>query len=140
MPKREMTRVSQTSIGSLCVRALIAGALIGGLQGLVGYIPRSDSFLIALEAAIVGALVAMVLAVLLYKVVFRSFNIYPIFTATAWVSGVLGVLSAIVARWWTYGEGATISVFVTPAVAFISVAAIRAYIGLARPSSGDTGR
>jgi hypothetical protein len=116
----------------LCFKALFAGAIIGALQGLAGYIPRADAFLIALEAAVVGAVVATLLAALLYQVAFRDFDILPIFRSTVWISGICGVLAALVCRWVTRGEGANLSAFVTPTVAVICAATIRAYLGFSQ--------
>ena len=135
MSERDESPVSQIGFGDLCFKALFAGAVIGTLQGLVGYIPRVDAPLIALEAAVVGAVVATLLAALLYILAFRSLNVLPVFRSTVWISGTCGVLAALVARWLTHGEGATLSVFVTPTVAVICAAAIRAYVGFARKQS-----
>jgi phosphoglycerol transferase MdoB-like AlkP superfamily enzyme len=71
----------------------------------------------------------------LYQLAFRSFSILPIFRATVWVSGICGVLAALVARWFTHGEGATLSWFVTPTVAVICATTIRAYLGFAKKRS-----
>ena len=119
MPEREETPLRQISFGDLCFKALFAGAVIGALQGLVGYIPRVDAPLIALEAAVVGAAVAIVSAALLYQVAFSSFDILPVFRSVVWISGICGVLSSLLARRFTHGEGATLSVFVTPTAAAI---------------------
>jgi hypothetical protein len=135
MSEREESPVSQISFGDLCFKALFAGAVIGALQGLVGYIPRVDTPLIALEAAVVGAVVATLLAAVLYNLAFRSFNILPVLRSTVWISGICGVLAALVARWFTHGEGATLSVFVTPTVAVICAAAIRAYVSFTEKKS-----
>ena len=131
MFEREETPASQISFGDLCFKALFAGAVIGALQGWVGYIPRVDAPLIALEAAVVGAVVATVLAALLYQAAFSSFNILPVFKSVVWISGTCGVLSSFLARWFTNGEGATLSGFVTPSVAVICAAAIWLYVRFA---------
>jgi hypothetical protein len=121
---------SQISFGNLCFKALFAGAIIGALQGLAGYIPRADAFLIALEAAVVGALVATLLAALLYQVAFRDFDIPPVFRSIVWISGICGVIAALALRW--FNREATLSAFVTPTVALICAAAIRAYLRFAK--------
>jgi hypothetical protein len=135
MSENEKAPASRIGLGDLCFRALFAGAIIGVLQGLVGYIPRVDAFLIAAEAAVVGAVVATLLAAVLYQLAFRSFDVLSVFRSTVWVSGTCGVLASLVARWFSRGEGATFSAFVTPTVAVICAAAIRAYIGFAKERS-----
>jgi hypothetical protein len=132
MPENDSTAASRITFGNLCFKALFAGAIIGALQGLVGYIPRVDAFLIALEASVVGAVVATLLAAFLYQVAFRDFDILPIFRSIVWISGICGVLAALAFRWFTHGEGATLSAFVTPTVAVICAAAIRTYLGFAK--------
>jgi hypothetical protein len=129
-----VTRISWKSFGRLCFNSMIAGAIVGAILGLVGYNYREADYpLIALESAVFGAGIATPLAAFLYLVAFRSCDIVPVFKATAWVSGVIGILVAAIARHWTYDYGVTASVVVSPVVAVICAAAIRIYIAFARP-------
>jgi hypothetical protein len=109
-------------------KSALAGLAIGGLQGFVGYVPRLNVVFITVAAAAVGAVVAAFLGTALYLVAFRSYPVMPALRAVAVLSGTLGVLASLFLRWWTHGEGAVISMFVTPGLAMISAGAIRAYL------------
>lgn len=122
-------------LGSLCAKSFMAGALIGALQGAIGYFPQSDTALIALEASIVGAVIATVLALVFYQVAFRDFNIAPVFRVTVWLSGISGVISALIARISTHGEGATVSAIVTPIIAIITATVMRVRSGCVKTDS-----
>jgi hypothetical protein len=109
-------------------KSALAGLAIGGLQGFVGYVPRLNVVFITVAAAAVRAVVAAFLGTALYLVAFRSYPVMPALRAVAVLSGTLGVLASLFLRWWTHGEGAVISMFVTPGLAMISAGAIRAYL------------
>jgi hypothetical protein len=133
MSEYPVTAISWKSFGGLCVRSLIAGAIIGAVLGLVGYNYHDVDYpLVALECGTFGAVIATVLAAFLYVAIFRSCDIVPVFKATVWVSGVIGILTAAIARHWTYDDEITASVAVAPLVAVICAAAIRAHIAFAR--------
>jgi len=110
------------------VKSLAAGALIGAAQGLVGYFPHPNFVFMAVSAALVGAVVAAIFGVSLYSLFFRHTDALAALRSVAWVSGVCGVLASLAIRWWTRGEGAVLSMFVTPVVALIAAAAVRGYI------------
>ncbi len=127
MSQREVES-ERASLKYVLPASFVAGALIGGAQGLVGYFPRLDFLLTTPAGAMVGAVVAAILGSGLYLIAFRKCDVRPVLRSVAWVSGACGVLASLVFRWWTHGEGANLSMFVTPVVAIITAATVRAYI------------
>jgi hypothetical protein len=131
MSESELTanRSSREKVfGKVLGRSALAGALLGGLQGLVGYFPRLNAPLMIISAAGVGLVVATVLGAIIYLTAFRGRNVFAALNAVAWVSGVCGVAAAMFFRWWTGGEGAILSADVTLVAALVTTTAIRAYI------------
>jgi hypothetical protein len=84
--------------------------------------------LITVSAAAVGAVVAALFGVSLYLLAFRTHPVMPALRAVAIVAGSAGIVASLSLRWWTHGEGAVTSMFVTPVIAVIAAAAVRAYI------------
>lgn len=123
-----VSNLPQSMLLKVIGKSALAGLAIGGLQGFVGYVPRLNVIFITVAAAAVGAVVAAFLGTALYLVAFRSHPVMPALRAVAVVSGTLGVLASLFLRWWTHGEGAVISMFVTPGLVIISAGAIRAYL------------
>jgi len=131
MSGREVNAQGKLS-GRVVLASGVAGAWIGALQGLVGYIPRLNSLLMMISGALVGAVIAAILGLLLYLLAFRGTAVFAVIRSVAWVAGVCGVLSSLAIRWWTFGEGAVLSMLVTPVVAVICAATIRTYIAFSR--------
>jgi hypothetical protein len=123
-----VSNLPQSPLLKVIVKSSVAGLAIGGLQGFAGYVPRLNVIFITIAAAAVGAVVAAFLGTALYLAAFRSYPVMPALRAVAVVSGTLGVLASLFLRWWTHGEGAVISMFVTPGLAIIAAGAIRAYL------------
>ena len=119
------------SLGRIIWASTLAGALIGGLQGLVGYFPRLNCLLMMFSGAAVGATAGGIFGPFLYLIAFRGLSALAVIRSVAWVSGVCGILASLGFRWWTLGEGAVLSMFVTPIVAVITAAGIRTYIAFA---------
>jgi hypothetical protein len=131
MSQRKVTPAQGSGV-RVFTTAGFAGALIGGLQGMVGYFPHVNCLLMTVSGVVVGSVAAGILGLGLYFAAFRSCDAVAVIRSIAWVSGVCGVLASLGFRWWTFGEGAVLSMFVTPIVAVIAAAAIRAYIEFGR--------
>jgi hypothetical protein len=123
-----MNSQQTTKLSNVLSYSAIAGLVIGALQGGVGYFPRLNVVFVAASAALVGAVAAAGLGLVLYFVAFRHSDVMSVLRAVVWVSGICGVISSLAIRWWTQGEGAVMSMFVTPVIAVISAAAVRVFI------------
>ena len=114
--------------GRFLVQCSAAGASIGVLQALAGYFPRLDVLIVVVSAALVGGVAGIVLGLILYPLFSDSSTEFLALRAVAVVSGLLGILFSLFVRWWTRGEGAVVSMFITPLIAVILALTIKLYL------------
>jgi hypothetical protein len=125
-----------STFGKFLLQSAMAGMLIGVLQALVGYFPRADVLIIAVSAALVGGVVGVLLGLILYPLFSPSIRKFAALRAVALVSGVIGICASIFIRWWSRGESAVVSMFVTPPLAIVLAITIKLFLSLTNEDVG----
>jgi hypothetical protein len=101
------------------------GASIGTLVAIFGYVPRVESLVMIPAGAMTGGVAGCILGLLLCYSLFARNLTNRVFYGLALVAAIVGVLSAVVFRFLTRGEGAWLAQYPTILATVISAIWLR---------------
>jgi hypothetical protein len=113
------------------IACVLVGTLVGLMEALVGYFPRPETLVMLPVAAITGGVVGGALGLLLCYSLFFHRLTNNIFYSVAVVAAGTGILSALIFRIVTKGEGAWLAQY--PTILVTIVASI--WVRLREPAS-----
>jgi len=80
------------------------------------------------SGALVGGAAGIVLGLILYPLFSHARTQFAALRAVAVVAGLIGILFSLFMRWWSRGEGAAVSMFMTPPLAIVLALTIKLYL------------